>query len=429
MQAETFTSTELASHPVETGFAEGVSSPEVSPEQFEQPPQQPSVPVVPPDQVQPGQLGPCPVPWRHPLRALAWAIRGLFGLASLLFLLAVIAAIPGVNFLALGYLLDVEGRLGRSGRFRDGFPLLRDAPRIGSLALGIYLWLLPLRLISGIAADAHLIDPGGRSDVFAHLALNIAWGVITIHLILALARGGSLPTFFRPLKNALWLRRQLASGRYLSDASQHVRSFLARLKIRQNFWLGVRGFGVAFIWLALPTALYAAVRRPEGGSVLVMLIGGVCLTVVLSWAPFLQARFATENRFRSGLQLREVRTLWRYAPWSWALATVIVYALALPLYLFKAFLLPPDAMWPITLIFVASIYPTRVMTGWAYHRACARKEAGKKPVYWLFRGLCSLLLMSVLGFYVFLLYFTQFISEAGRAVLFQHHALLLPVPF
>ena len=79
-------------------------------------------------------------------------IRGLFGLASLLLLLAVIAAIPIVNFIALGYLLEAEGRVGRSGRLRDGFPLLGLAPRLGTIALGIYLWLIPLRIITANAA-------------------------------------------------------------------------------------------------------------------------------------------------------------------------------------------------------------------------------------------------------------------------------------
>jgi hypothetical protein len=31
--------------------------------------------------------------------------------------------------------------------------------------------------------------------------------------------------------------------------------------------------------------------------------------------------------------------------------------------------------------------------------------------------------------YVFLLFFTQFIGQHGKGVLFEHHALLLPVPF
>jgi hypothetical protein len=371
----------------------------------------------------------CPVPWRHPLRFLAWSTELLFGLASLVFLLAVVSAIPLLNFLALGYLLEVEGRVGRSGKLRTAFPLLAQAPRIGSIALGIWLWLLPLRLLGGAAADAHLIDPGGIADQRWHLVLNVMWGVITVHLSLALARGGSPACFIRPFKNLFWLRARLCEGNYLTIAGLHVKNFVKRLRMRHHFWLGIRGFGVAFAWLFIPTAFYAAVQRPEGGTVLLMLVGGVLLTIALSWTPFLQARFTVENRFRAGFQLREVRLLNRYAPISWMLATIVLYTLALPLYLFKAYLLPQDAMWVITLIFVVSIYPTRVVTGWAYSRAVRQRDAGKRPAHWSLRCLSSLLTVSLLGVYVFILYFTQFISEAGKAVLFQHHALLLPVPF
>ena len=43
----------------------------------------------------------CPNILQHPLRAISWLIRMLFGMFSLTLLLAVIAAIPVVNILAL----------------------------------------------------------------------------------------------------------------------------------------------------------------------------------------------------------------------------------------------------------------------------------------------------------------------------------------
>src|SRR5207302_3192240 len=108
---------------------------------------------------------------RASLGLAVWLVRSLFGIASLILLLAVIAAIPIVNFLALGYLLEVEGRLARSGKLRDAFPLLNQAPRLGSIALGIWAWVIPLRLLSHLAADAHLIDPGSFADVSLHIVL------------------------------------------------------------------------------------------------------------------------------------------------------------------------------------------------------------------------------------------------------------------
>lgn len=374
------------------------------------------------------RLPPCPAPWRHPIQFLVWTVRTLFGLASLIVMLAVIAAIPLVNFIALGYLLDVEGRLARTGRVRAAFPLLALAPRLGIIALGIWLFLVPLRLLASMSADVHLIAPGSATDIGWQVATRIATVLVTVHLVLALARGGSLACFVRPIKNLRWLIGRLQQGDYLDTAGEHVSQFVSALRLPAHFWLGVRGFAVAFLWLLIPTALYAAARKPEGLPVILMVLGGFLLALTLSWAPFLQARFVAEDRWRAGFQLGAVRELYRHAPITWTFATILLYALALPLYLFKALLPPPDAMWPVTLVFILSIYPTRILTGWAYHRAVRNQEQGRRARWWL-RTLCSLVLMPLLGFYVFLLYFTQFLGEHGRGVLFEHHALLLPVPF
>jgi hypothetical protein len=374
---------------------------------------------------QEGRLPPFPVPWRHPLWAIAWIVRTLFGLASLIVLIAVIAVIPLVNFLALGYLLEVEGRIGRSGRLRDGFPLLHVAPRIGSIAIGLWLWLLPLRLLAGAASDAAIIDPAGATTARLEAAVAIAWGLLTLHLCLALARGGSPECFVRPLKNLRWLAGRLRAGEYSADASNHVRRFVARLRLRHHFWLGLRGFAAALVWLAIPTAIFASSNGTDGTQVLIKVIGGGLLALTLAWMPFLQARLAVENRFAAGFELREVRRLFRSAPLAWLATLVVVTVLALPLYLFKAFVLPREAMWPITLIFIASIYPARVMTGWAYHRAVQRSSIDRRS-HWSFRWTARVAMIPLLAAFVFLLHFTQFVGVNGTAGLFEHHAFLLP---
>lgn len=374
-----------------------------------------------------GLLPPFPVPWRHPLKAAFWIGRAVFAVLSLLVLLAVLAAIPLVNFVALGYLLEVEGRVGRSGRLRDAFPLLQLAPRIGSLALGVWLFLLPLRLLSGAAADAHLIDPGAASGQWLNGLLAAAWIIVTVHICLALARGGSMGCFFRPWKNVRWLRQRLRDGDYLDAASEHVRTFVRKLQLKHHFWLGLRGFLGAFVWLLIPTALIAAMDDPEGPQVAVTIVGGVLLAVTLSWLPFLQARFATERRLRSMFHLKAIRRLFAHAPLAWLLAIAVVYVLALPLYLLKVALLPQDAYWLMTLIFIASIYPTKVVTGWAYHRAVERAAQGKRAGR-ISRWTARIGMVPLLAAFVFLLYFTQFIGAHGTAGLFEHHAFLLPWP-
>jgi len=375
-----------------------------------------------------GRLPPFPG-IRRPFRSTLWIVQGAFGLASLIFMLALIAAVPIANFLALGYLLEVEGRVGRTGRLRDGFPLLGLAPRIGSIALGVYLWLVPLRLIGHQAAAAHIIDPGSGIDIAWKVGRIVAAVLIGLHLCLALARGGSLGCFVRPLKNVIWLTKRLWAGDYFTTASRHIEDFVAQLRLKHHFLLGVKGFAVAFTWLVIPTAVYAATNQPGGGAVALLLFGGVMLVLAFAWTPFLQARYAAENRLGAGFQLGEVRDLFAHAPFAWMLTIILTYVLAFPLYAFKAFLLPQDAMWVITLIFVVSIYPLKLITGKAYHRAVKRRKEGKKS-WWVTRVAVRLfVLLPLLGFYVFLFYFTQFLSEHGKPGMFEHHIFQLPVPF
>jgi len=373
------------------------------------------------------RLPPFPRPWKHPLRSAGWLIRVGFGAGSLLLLLAVIAAIPIVNFLALGYLLDAEGRVARSGRIRDSVPLIHLAPRLGSIALGFWLWLLPLRFLAGFAADAQLIAPDGLATRRFQIGLTVAWVLISIHLCLALARGGSLGCFFRPLKNLRWLLKRLRSHDYWTTASTAVRGFVRQLELRRHFVLGLKGFAVAFVWLVVPTALYAAMKELKPGPGFVTIGGGVLLLWVFAWIPFLQARFASQGRWRSGLELRETRELFRHAPFAWLIAVIGVYVLSLPLYLTKVVLPPADAMWLLTLVFIATIYPARILTGWAYHRAVRRRESGLRSRF-ITRLFVKALMTPLLAIYVFILFFTQFISEHGKQALFEHHAFLLPWP-
>lgn len=369
-----------------------------------------------------------PRPWRQPIKFVLHSVYYAFAFLSLILFLAVLAAIPLVNFYVLGYFLSVESQVAKTGRLRNGFSLLHAAPKLVTTAAGIWLFLLPLRFLAGFAADAHIIEPGSDADIGLNLALNVAWVIVSLHLILAIARGGTFWCFVRPFKNFFWLISRLRKGNYFAEADEKIQAFVKEFAIGKHFWIGFRGFAVAFLWLFLPTVLYTIAEEPEGGQILLTVIGGIALAVVLSWIPFLQARFATENKFAAGFEIREIRSLYSYAPIAWSFTVVLVYLLALPLYLFKAFLLPQDAMWPITFIFVLSIYPTRIITGWAYQRA-VRKRTDKKRSHWVVRWLAGGTLLPLLGIYVFILFFTQFLGEQGKAVLFQHHSLMLPSPF
>ena len=371
------------------------------------------------------RLPPFPHPLRHPVRCVLWLIRAAFGIISLILLLAVVAAIPIVNFLAMGYLLEVEARVARTGRLRDALLLLDVAPRIGSIVFGIWLWLLPLRLLATARVDAYWIDPGGDADQFMALLTPIATAIVSTHLCLALARGGSFACFFRPIRNIRWLIERFRNADYMAHATAGVQDFMQRLRLQHHFLLGFQGFLGAFAWLLLPSALFASAVPGGGGRNVISFVGALGLILCFLWVPFLQARFAVTGHWRSMFDLSTVRELFRYAPLAWLIAIAVTYVLTLPLYLAKVYLLPQDLMWLITIIFIVTIFPARVVTGWAMHRAIKRKERPGSQFAWLSRSI----MLPLIGLYVFLLFFTPLISEHGKGVLFEHHALLLPVPF
>ncbi len=372
-------------------------------------------------------LRPFPHVLRHPLRAAYWLFEVAFGIVSLFAFLALLAAIPVVNVLALGYMLEAEGRVARTGKLRYAMPLLPLAPKLGGIAFGTWIWCWLVRLVADAASDAELIAPGSGVAVGWQIALTVVTIGVAIHVVLAIARGGRLGLFFWPTPlNGLWLVRRLMRGDYSELAGRAVGEFIAALRLRHHFWLGLRGFIGAFAWLCIPTALFSALRdTSKPGQVLLTLFGGFLLVCVLSWVPFLQARFAAEQRWSALFELRAVRTMYRRTPIALLLSVVVMYALALPLYLFKLFETPPDMLWLLTPVFVASIYPARIFVGWAYSWS-QRKE---RKSWLILRAACAIILWPLLSFYVFVLFFTPAVGAAGRAVLFQHHAVLLPWPF
>lgn len=358
--------------------------------------------------------------WR-PIRAVFAAIEWLLGLIVLIALLGVVAAIPIANFVALGVLLDAQGRVARSGRFLDGFPLVPLAPRIGSLVLGVWLWLLPLYFCASVAADARILHPGSELDVAWHQGLGLLKGAIFVHLALAIANGARLSRFFRPLKNLRTLIAELRAGVFWQKADEGLRAMLDTLALKHHFWLGLRGFAGAFAWLFPATLFFAAAERSDGPAVIITLIGAVMLMRVLCWIPFLQGRFAAEGRMGAFTEPGAVNDAAARAPIAFLLAILVTLALSLPLFLFKIVLPPRDALWLITPVFIVGLYPGKLLAGWALARASRRD----RPAHWAVRWPARLAAVPIVFAYVFVLYFMQFIGEHGKGVLFEHHAFLM----
>lgn len=363
--------------------------------------------------------------FRRLWRGIASACEWLFGALSLMVGLAFLAAVPLVQFLTLGYLLEAAGRVARTGRLRDGFIGVRTAARVGSVVLGVWLMLLPLRYVSSLASSAQILDPGGRGATRWGLWLTMLTVAMTIHILLACARGGRLRHFFWPFTNPLWLARQLGRGDYYVRSRDAVWDFVAGMRLPYYFWLGLRGFVGAFVWLLVPVTLLAAGTLVPNIGPILGVFGAFQLIVVLWFLPFLQVRFAAENRFRALFEFVRVAVDFCRAPWAFAFALLVTLLFALPLYLLKIEMVPREAAWLPSLVFIVFMFPARLLTGWAYSRAQRRATAR----HWLFGVTGGLLTVPAIVFYVFILFFTQYTAWAGVGSLYEQHAFLLPVPF
>ncbi len=344
-----------------------------------------------------------------------------FGIAVLIGGLAVLATIPVLQFLSLGYLLEAGGRIARTGRLRDGFIGIPKAARVGTIVAATWLLLLPLRLVSSLSTAARLIDPDGPVARRWEMALGILTVMLGLHVVSACARGGKLRHFLWPFGMPFWLWRRLRRGGYYTEARDAVWTFVTALRLPYYFWLGLRGFAGTMVWLVLPVTLIAAGRKlPPLGF-----LGGLLLAIVVLHLPFLQIRFAAENRFRALFEVRPVRERFRRAPWAFCFALFVTLAFAVPLYLLKIEIIPRDAAWLPSIVFVVFMFPTRLLTGWAYARSGKRET----PRHWFFRWTGRLGMVPTVLLYVIIDFFTQYAAWEGIASLYQQHAFLLPVPF
>jgi hypothetical protein len=363
-------------------------------------------------------------PWRV-LRAMAFGlasgIEWVFGLISLLLGLSMLAALPVVQFLSLGYFLESSARVARTGRLRDGLVGVRKAARVGGLAAGIWLSLVPAWLAGSYSRSADLIDPGGRSARNWRVALVVVAVIALLHIAVSCARGGRLRHFLWPLGHPFWLVRRLRQGGLYRAARDGLWEFVADLYIPYFFRLGLVGFLGTLAWLAVPALLIAATGRAP----LLGVLGVLLLAVVVPFLPFLQVRYAVEGHASALFSRRAIRDRFRRAPWAFAFSLLVLLLAAIPLYLLKIEMIPREAAWLPSLVFVIFLAPARLLTGWAYARSGRRD----RPRHWIFRILGRLAIVPAAALYVLVVFLAQYTSWAGVASLYEQHAFLLPVPF
>ncbi len=367
------------------------------------------------------------------LKLFPAGVEWCFGLLCLPLVLAVLATIPLLQLLTLGYLLEAAGRVGKTGWPWKGLIGVRHAARVGGIALAVGLFLLPLWLVSKTALDAELIDPGGAVARNWRVGLVVGTVLVGLHLALALACDGRLRYFFVPFLAPVVLVWRIIKGGYYAKCRDGVWEFVRPPRLWAYAWLGMRGFAGAFLWLVVPITMLALGRdHPVIGF-----LGAALLAGVLVFLPFLQVHFAVRNDLRAYLDVPGV--VWRYfhAPWAFTLALILTLTFALPLYLLKIEMIPREAAWLPGLVFIAFILPARLVAGWAY--ACAEHRIKKNPLRfnrfgrvlsWLFFSATGALpVLPAAAFYVLIVFFTQYTSWHGVWSLYEQHAFLLPVPF
>jgi hypothetical protein len=368
--------------------------------------------------------------------AVAWGIRGLFDLTALIVCLAVLAAIPIVQLIAFGYLLDVAGRLASGAKLREALPHLAAAGKIGIVVLAVVIGSLPVQLLAHWEHVASLITPGSNQAGILRVAAIVAACCGVVYLLWALSRGGRLVHFLWPQPKRM-VREAWRASAY-RGLPEKLWQFTGGLELGRFFWLGLRGAIGTLVWLIPAMVIVAANRNGETG--LAGLVGGIALImlgVVMLYLPMLQVHFASENRLGALFEVQRVRRLFCYAPWAWLSAMVMGLVLfPIPLYLLKIEATPREVVWLPTLVFVAFILPARLSEGLAMRRARrialdfgdgAVKPTGRWKVMGRWAARC--LMPGVVGIYLVFLTLSQYTSWDGLQTWVQQHAVLIPIPF
>jgi hypothetical protein len=302
-------------------------------------------------------------------RGIAWLLEWIFGVVSLVLGLSMLAALPIVQVVTLGYFLESSARVARSGRIRDGFVGVRKAARVGGVTAGIWLSLVPTWFAGSYARSAELINPGGSSAILWRIAFIAVTVVAMLHIGVSCLRGGRIRHFLWPFGHPIWLVRRLRCGGLYSEARDGLWTFAGSLRVPYYFRLGLIGFLGTLAWLAIPGVLIAA----TGVAPLLAPIGMLLLAIVVPFLPFLQVRYAVEGKVAALFSRRAIRGRFRCAPWAFAFSLFVLLLASIPLYLLKIEMIPREAAWLPSLVFVIFLAPARLLTGWAYARSGRRE--------------------------------------------------------
>lgn len=356
-----------------------------------------------------------------------------FQLASLITLLAVLAALPIIQLIAFGYLLNVAGCFANGSKFHDAVLGLEPAGRIGLAAIGLAVLSLPTQLLAHWQSVAVLIEPDLlAAHALALLTLALA-ALSLVYLLAAWSLGGRLNDYCWPasflFRPSHFMRRTFCWSAWTSLPDRLWR-FTASLNLWTYFWLGLRGLVGTLIWIAPALVIVLTLRHGwSDASRLLAIASLLVLGVILFYLPMLQANFAAEKRWSAMFDVRRVRRDFRRSPWAWLAAmsmTLVVFPV--PLYLLKIEAVPQAVMWVPCWFFIACALPARIACGMALGRCRRRPEPSGR---WsaVSRHSVRVLMPVVVAIYLGIVFASQYTSWDGLRTWIYQHALLIPVPF
>ena len=382
------------------------------------------------------------VQWARIVQFIKNATETSVSIIFLLALLAVAASIPVCNILTLGYLLEAQTRVAKSGKFRSGFLLLPEAKRLGTILVGISLWLVPVQLVAKVARDSRLLAGESYISLFWTSLVAVTAVIVAIHLVMAIGCGGRWWQFFRPVRNSRWLLSEIRGGDYWKESHQAIIQFIDGFRIPHLAKLGLLGYAAVYVWLTIPAYLFTQLEDVTSRwQISGFVIGCVMLTLLLMWLPMLLVHISINERVSAIFEFSTVRALTQRVPLRWAWTTALLFGLSiLPLLyvaLLKARIPPHSIQWDMMFVFLVTAIPARLLIGLVYFHA-ARKQSDLRetnalhvPSFrWRLLYYANVAcLFAAVGGYVYFLYLAETAGELGQRSVWQFHALLLPFPF
>lgn len=366
--------------------------------------------------------------WRqHPVRSVFRLFQVIGAIVCLIGSLTILAAVPGLNLCAAGYLLGAQARVGRTGRFRDALILLPAASRVLMATMAVVLCLWPVGWMASVVREAWMISDGNTTVWSLTIILIILSLLLAAHVSRAIHQGARLREFLRVDRTLRWIMTWGKASGPPADPPR-LSNLLPTLQIGHHLRLGLWNYAAVYLVLALPTWLYSAMSdQSRITERILMITGAITLTVLLAIVPFQIVHMAASDRLMAVFDLRTGFRRFRNAPFAHLSAVVLLYGLSvlLPLYqaLVKLQIPPHGIVWDVMLVAIVLTLPGRLLVGWACFRGDQTRNSWR-----IWRWLCGIGILVAMGTYVWFLMLAASGGALGSRVLWQHHALLLPWP-